>query len=359
MTEKRHFSNEKNGEGHDPVLGTHGDHVLTQDMTSGAYGNFSRHTVSFYEDLLEQEAAPADPNEVINLGRVTADSFEQERLLQAGVAPSAIETGNVTRKMLLDAGFVFLNRIGDGEKPLIATTVELDDGSVINTRQRTLLTDIELTAVRREQNNFDATTNERIRFAMIDFLQASKDAVRAKSEIKKIMFQEAQGRILERGSEEDITLIAGLFQSIMESGNSYELAALVERCTANLDIARVGGVPVDMFALRSVALQGVPSPFLDSGYHFDANDDVTIYPDDPARTRRLNSVVVHLLSRGLNEQGSSNNGSHDQTYITSEEFVQLLESLDKNAGPYDDTLIETFIVRLLESAKEKRAEQAG
>ena len=356
MTEKTHNSIDSNTpevseveQRHVPSADTIIDH---SGVMPGIAGDFSPQVVSLYENLLEQEAVPADPEEIIHLGTVKAGSPEWTRLLQAGLPSSTIEAGNVTRRELLHAGFAFLNKIGGGEKALISTTIRMEDGSIVDTGQRTLLTSSELDAVQRSQDSLDTASNEQIRLAMIDFLQASKEVMGFKSEIKNAMFKEAQKRILESGNEEDLASIGELFQSILDSGDNHKLAFMIDHCVANISITKVGGIPIDIYASRSNVLQGAPSPFLDSGYHFGINDDVTIYPDDPAKTKRLNSVVVHLLSRGLSEEGVSVNNSHDQTYISGKEFKELVESLDESDSDlYANEAIETFITRLLESAK--------
>lgn len=290
---------------------------------------------------------------MIRLGAVGVDSLEGIQLLRAGVSPATIETGNLTRNQLLDAGFAFLNMIGGGEKPLITATIEMEDGSIVDTGQRRLLTDTELNTVQRLYGSRDTASNEQTRLAMIDFFQMSKESIRLLPQTKATIFSEAQRKILESGNEEHILLISRLFQSIVTSDSGHELAFMIDNCLAKLDIVKVGGIPVDMYASRSGILQGAPSPFLDSGYHFDTNDDVTIYPDDPTRTRRLNSVVVHLLSRGVNEVGSSDNGSHDQTYITDGEFREMMTSVDESR--HDNEVVETFITRLLEKARQNDA----
>lgn len=344
MTEKAHA----------PITEETTDHL--PEVSSGIFGNFSTRVTTQYEKLLEQEAMPADPDEVIHLGTLEADSPERAQLLRAGIPSSAIDDGNVSRKELIDAGFAFLNKIGGGEKALIATTVKMSDGSAADTRQRTLLTTAELDAIKQSQGPSDPTANEHTRIMMIDFLQASKEVASMETEIKKVLFKEAQRRVLDSGNEENIALLGKFFQSIAKSGDNYRIGFVIDHCAANLGITRIGGIPISVFSSRSGILRGEPSPFLDSGYHFDVNDDVTIYPEDPTKTRRLNSVVVHLLSRGIHEEGASTNGSHDQTYITDKEFLKLVETFDESdVDLYDNEMIETFTTRLLENVKELNA----
>lgn len=344
MTEKAHVPTTEETVNHLP------------EASSGTFGNFSTQVTTQYERLLEQEALPADPNEVIHLGELRVDSPEWAQLLQSGISSSAIETGDISRKELLDAGFAFLNKIGGGEKALIATTIIMNDDSIVDTGQRTLLTTAELDTVRQSQGSSESAANEQTRIAMIDFLQASKEIAAMEPEIKKALFKEAQRRVLDSGNEENIGLLGNFFQSIAESGDNYRLGFVIDHCAANLNLTRIGGIPISAFSSRSEALHGRPSPFLDSGYHFDVNDDVTIYPEDPTKTRRLNSVVVHLLSRGIHEEGASVNGSHDQTYMTDKEFTELLGTFDESdVDLYDDEMIETFMARLLENAKQSEA----
>jgi hypothetical protein len=74
------------------------------------------------------------------------------------------------------------------------------------------------------------------------------------------------------------------------------------------------GFPAEIVVGRQAKLTGFPSPFIDSGYHFEDYPDITLCSDDYTKTRRLNMVVAQLLSRGLCKIGDSSNGSHDQAY---------------------------------------------
>lgn len=100
-----------------------------------------------------------------------------------------------------------------------------------------------------------------------------------------------------------------------------------------------------------------PSPFLNSGYHFRSNLDVTLYPYNPANTRRINGVTVHLLSRGVDEIGGSMNTSHDQTYITASEYTEeVYKKETRTDSSFPDKSILAVANRLLyrfrEAAKE-------
>lgn len=64
---------------------------------------------------------------------------------------------------------------------------------------------------------------------------------------------------------------------------------------------------------RVGALHGVHSPFLDSGFVFSDNPDVTVNPEKGG-VFRVNMMVFHLMSRGLSEMGNGGEKSFDQSY---------------------------------------------
>ncbi len=74
-------------------------------------------SLSPYDLLRKNESQEADRSEVIFIVGLKNDTPEFFRLQVAGVDPVALEEGRVTRGELLDAGYVFLNRLGAGEKP--------------------------------------------------------------------------------------------------------------------------------------------------------------------------------------------------------------------------------------------------
>lgn len=320
-------------------------------------GNFARQSYAAYEELLRQENEPADPSEMIAVP-VRFGSTEAAMLQASGVGQEVIESGKIARSDLMKAGFVFINTIGGGEKPLLSTVIEGEDnGQPVNTGQRLLLTQAELDAVRALQPDSTTEENEMARLLMLGFMHQARGAYSERLERERSILRAAQNKIVV-DNEDGAQLVGGYFSDLLKSGDdAFNWAA--KEWLAGLDTASVGAIPVDMYASRQAAIHGAPSPFLDSGYHFSENIDITLYPNDYNRTLRLNAVVVHLLSRGLNQMGSSMNGSHDQTYVTSNEFMNLLPLAIETDESMEQSAIEVVADRILYRAQASAESRAS
>jgi len=320
-----------------------------------------------YEELNKHEARPADKSELIRIVGMNQDQPEFSRLESLGIDSSTLETGRVTRGALLDAGYVFLNRIGGGEKPLINAQVPMDvEGGtdIVDMSNKILLTQSELDAViqyQQGQHGAYATESSDIDLIRKDMLLFLQQAIVEQNSLRQnssAVFRAAQRRILDNPKYTDKDrealrqFLEEQYQEYQKKGNS-NLGYIMQECIAGIDLARVRGSPFEIFATRLSALKGVPSPFLDSGFHFDINYDVTLYPHDPAQTRRLNMAVVHLLSRGLNEMGESANRSHDQRYITAGEYEKGVYQKSETTEPVSDEDLDKIASRLLFRAKKE------
>lgn len=95
--------------------------------------------------------------------------------------------------------------------------------------------------------------------------------------------------------------------------------------SAGIDLhPEVFGVRYQAVGSRYGVLQGLPSPFTASGFVFGENPDITFeFPE--GETRRLNMVVLHLWSQGLDEFG----GSGDHQYLTAAEAKKLLDRMSQ------------------------------
>lgn len=285
-----------------------------------------------YASLLEREQQPADPNEVISIVGFSSTAPEFLRFKEMGVDAETLNRGRLTRQQLLDAGYVFLNRIGGGEKPLLASVIPVN-GSDADMAAKVLLTQEELGAVMEyqkqnpEQFGTAGVEREALRHDMLAFL-SEVDIEQAQLGRKSVDALEAALKKIEEDpkfSAEDRDILGRFLEQKMQSQDwVWEKDYFLQECMSGLNLAMVRGVPISVYPTRHSALHQAPSPFLDSGFHFDTNYDVTLYPnmEDTVKTRRLNMAVIHLLSRGFNEMGSSLNNSHDQRYITSGEYAR-------------------------------------
>ncbi len=285
---------------------------------------------SHYQSLQERESDPLDRDEVVHLMGLSQQMSEYRHLLNCGVNAVALERRQVTRGELMDAGYVFLNRIGGGEKPLLNAVIPMGVQS-FDIGARVLLTQEELDAViahqraNPEEYGTEGVEAEELRQDMLSFL---REAEVEWAQFKR-KYQAAFSAALELISEDpeysaDEQMVADyLEQAYMKDGASKaNIGYLIQECVQGLNLAVIRGIPIGVMPTRRAALNGVGSPFLDSGFHFDVNHDVTLHPEDPTKTRRLNMAVIHLLSRGLNEMGASSNDSHDQHYISSGEYAR-------------------------------------
>ncbi|MFH1089326.1 MAG: hypothetical protein V1716_02800 [Candidatus Uhrbacteria bacterium] len=324
--------------------------------------------LSSYDLLKKNESQEADRNEAIFIVGLKKSSPEFSRLQAAGVDPVALEEGRITRGELLDAGYVFLNRLGAGEKPILNAVIPLGesrDEQLLDVGSRALLNQEELDAVinyqqqRAEEFGTNGIETEELRRDMLVFLEES---VREARDIRNKLlaaFSAVQRKILSDPKYlQDIPILKDFFGELFkdrQAGNQ-ELYFIINECLLGVDLVFARGIPIDAPSFRLGKLSGAPSPFLDSGFHFAVNYDVTLYPYDKEKTRRLNMPVIHLLSRGLNEMGGSLNDSHDQQYITSGQYAQEIfpkKSTSENLSqsPISEETLGLVADRLLYKAR--------
>jgi hypothetical protein len=314
-----------------------------------------------YEELIQHEASPANRDETIRVVRMNPSKPESNQFQSAEIEASALQAGRVTRGALLDAGYVFLNRIGGGEKPLISAQVPVGvEGGVqtVDMGKKILLTQVDLDAVIQHQKSKpgEYTTESAdmglIRKDMLLFLQQAIGEQNNLVQKANAVFRAAQGRIFDNPKyvDEDREALrkffAKLYEEYQKTGSS-NLGFIMQECMAGIDVAWVRGLPFEIFPIRLSALQGAPSPFLDSGFHFDTNYDVTLYPHNSSQTRRLNMAVIHLLSRGLNEMGESKNESRDQHYLTAGEYEKNIYGKSEATEVVSDNNLDMIASRLL------------
>jgi hypothetical protein len=324
-----------------------------------------RNIDQLYEDLKRHEARPADRDELIKIVRLSPSQPEFNHMLSVGVKSSALDAGRVTRGVLLDAGYVFLNRIGGGEKPLVNAQIPMAvEGRVetVDIGKKILLTQDELEAVTQYQSSqlgASAIENSNPNILRKDMLLFLQEAIVEQNNLahnKSAAFRAAQGRIIDnpKYTDEDRKTLRQFFAKQSEEyqrTGSSRLGYLMEECIPGIDLIKVRGIPFEILPTRFSALRDIPSPFLDSGFHFDTNYDVTLYPHEPDRARRLNMVVVHLLSRGLSEMGKSINNSHDQHYISAGEYEkQIYKKMITSNNVMSDADLDIIAYRLLTRA---------
>ncbi len=240
------------------------------------------------------------------------------------------------------------------------------DEQLLDIGSRVLLNQEEFDAVinyqqqRAEEFGTNGIEAEELRRDMMMFLEESIKEIVEKRKKSLVIFRAAQRKILDDPKfSQDVATLKIFFTELLkdqQTGGSV-LGFMMDECLAGIDLIFVRGIPVDVVPQRLGKLSSVPSPFLDSGFHFAVNYDVTLYPNDKEKTRRLNMPVVHLLSRGLNEMGGSLNDSHDQQYITSGQYTQEIfpkKSTSDNLSvqsPVSEETLDLVADRLLHRAR--------
>lgn len=136
---------------------------------------------------------------------------------------------------------------------------------------------------------------------------------------------------------------------MMTSG--YPHLIVGELC-ADIPLQTINGMPFDYGWNRIAKLLGEPSPFLDSGFVFNENIDLTFYPPEQANPLRLNIAVVHLLSRGICETGSG--PESDQKYITARQYRDMFMQHEPDFGFRTLNPKEKALVKMRITARLKR-----
>lgn len=313
-----------------------------------------------YNVLLRAESIPADPEARIPIGLLTPDDRDYQRFIARGIPPHHIASGSLLRRELRQAGFAFINNFHlDGntrrsEKPIIAATIPLE-GEAVDLGAFSFLTQEELTGVTAFQQQHPErfasrdVSGETIRKDMLSLLlghaflgvspplSGPVNALRVS--IKPDHYDFWDRRLI--AAYKKHVLYAGLqLYGFADWDRRYEAdAAFMQTYFSDIypwteedahkkneqppvRSARRNGLKIEQ---RVGALQGQPSPFLDSGFRFGINPDEYLAIDGLG-TRRINMVVFHLLSRGLSQMGR---GEIDQQYITLGEYVDTLYPRDR------------------------------
>ncbi len=305
---------------------------------------------SIYEMLVIQESQPPhDPLEVIPSGKITKDDPEFVTLLETGVSAEDISIGNLTREQLLNAGFVFNNYpFPSVEKPLLNVTI-----NGVNYGQRKFLTQEELDMIKEFQRaNPEMYGDERIesdefRKDVLSMLISSNYALPMHIE-HKVNFLRACAANLDyplenlygsssREKNPRLVQINAVYKQLWAEykkinftnpvniyGDEQEFIAnhladimnWTESDPSNWYRLSARGCQARHVDSRVTKLNGIPSPFLNSGFHFGRifkNPDFTVIGKD-GKPFRVNLMVLHLLSEGISEMGDGTQQDGDQDY---------------------------------------------
>lgn len=283
-------------------------------------------TKSLYELLKVEEAKPADPNEMIPVGKISEEDPEYQKLIQAGVSIEEFETKKIPRRKLLEAGFVFNNQpLFAIEKPLI--NIEIDG---VDYGKRKLLTGEELEKLKQYQRahpdlyGFDGVSSDEFREEMYRFLLTAEQPLPPHVE-DKVNFYRMNA--LDEIKQPDFAELVRLHRQNLIKSDANPVPAetkFVEDKLGDIlpwdeerspDRFRIRAREHKMLAIesRKGKLNGTPSPFLDSGFHFSNNPDYVVVGSD-GRLFRVNMMVLHLTSRGISEMGEGKDAAGEQDY---------------------------------------------
>lgn len=331
-----------------------------------------------YNSLVYAEQRHPQPQDSFRV-RVEPGSIEFQRLTDGGVDSESLSRGILTRQELQDAGFAFVNSIGNGEKGLMSGEVtDVDSGETIDFTGRTLLTEQELGLIYRHQQAQPQTYGlqdqdvDVVRQDMMSFLLAATSPevfetnydvigrvpmgphdyeARNIGMVDQWVGQDGEWEVVETFWKDRISAYERDHPDSQgyRSVNAVKEAFIREHCGdlytwkessepgGGAFMARqVRGVPThNLMMMRQGALQGQLSPFLDRGYVFGANLDVNVHLDGVPDLRspgqqRMNIATIHLAgghSRypGLSEMGGQ---AADQQYMPTGTFVNRLFVVD-------------------------------
>lgn len=297
-----------------------------------------------YNSFKEAEKTSGNKEDLIQVGPFEGSEPEYPALIAQGIRPELLKQGVLTRGDLLDADFVFLNSLGRGEKPIFNFT---DAGVEFGSRR--LLTAEELTQVREYQNQqpdifgFQGVELDDVRKDMLGVLLTYQDPRPAgylrRAQVLRRLLPDHPLQQQFVGGRLEWSLVRKRWKEQLSRRSYGEENALLQQFIdqscgdfypwpedSTFDPFKLsirGHQARTLDVTRGGALQGSPSPFLDSGFVFGWNPDITIFIGGLGY-RRLNIAVFHLLSRGISEVGGSSNSSYDQTYMPLGEYVKYL-----------------------------------
>ena len=324
-----------------------------------------------YSDLRRREQRGPLPEDVIKAGYVKPGSVEYQTLLDSGLTPAQLEQRTFTRKELLDAGYKFVNILGNGEKGVINGVVtDPETGETADFTGRTFLTQAELEMVYRFQQSqpevygLQGEDLDEVRKDMTSFaLEAvAEPAFQDNMDFRdQLMYDDKVGYGPSVGDAEDWKAVKAFWdrrekayrKNHKEAKGFAPLWAVQEEfarehCqdlytwtdkenTGFMDAFRtkqIRGHAVSSTPSRIGKLTGQPSPFLESGFVFADNFDANVFLDGKPDQRsdnqlRINSATIHLAGAhpdfpGFSEMG----GQTDQQYMPTGYYVNHLYTRD-------------------------------
>jgi len=235
-----------------------------------------------YENIIRQETEPS-PDDVFTIARPMSGIRAPEDI--ALLAASGIDfaaTHKVTRQDLQESGVFFVNRIGDGEQPILGVAIPDPDSPT-------------------------------------GFFDAGSRSVLTKTEFDKVYaYQQEHGYGIDGADPTDVQM------DMIAFGMRHEMRARGIKKTVH------PGSRVNKY-------HQVFSPFVDSGYRVQGGRGLEGYVEDTEEAPlfgkgqlRMNEITVHLVNAhpdypGLSEMFDEK-AAHDQKYMSAGEYMKIYQA---------------------------------
>jgi hypothetical protein len=323
-----------------------------------------------YQELQAAERREPLPGDQIRTGQIKPEAPEYGILRANGVSEQQLAGGILTREQLLGAGYFFLNRLGGHSKALLSGEIPdpASQNGTLNFGHRALLTRAELQTVYDYQQahqeifglngeQLDAVRSDMLAFLLqstsrppfgsaYDYAQQALPYRPSSVDIWEHELSEAEWKLLDKYWSAQAREYR---RAHPQSGERRALAevreAFVREHCADMRVwqedgdffntKQVRGNVVQSITSRSRKLMWGASPFLESGFVFGYNFDVSVYYGAIVDIRsdkqyRVNTAVLHLMGGhsdfpGLSEMG----GAREQVYMPAGIFVRDYYARDK------------------------------
>ncbi|MBP7700635.1 hypothetical protein KA111_01075 [Candidatus Woesebacteria bacterium] len=260
----------------------------------------------FLSSLQEIKGEP-NPFEVMDLNDNLTEDMQLDFILKG------INLSHITRNDLLKAGYVFLNGFGGGEKFIINKIIDgVDFGKLAVLTQEQLDRAI---AIDLEESGKIRLTPAEISSDMFELLHATEYLVQKRKEQILEEIYNSRTKDGQTDAEFDLEAKQKVKTIIDEEWKDF---------VAGKNNLFGRKMPLEEF-LISRGLRSnidVPCPCLNCGYRLTKNRDVTLV--DENGPVRISTIVAHLASHGISEQGDGGKISVDQRYMTLKQYSDLI-----------------------------------
>lgn len=306
----------------------------------------------YWEEIRKRERRFPNQNDLIYVSGISENDPEYEVLIRTDVTLQDIKQGRIRREFLINAGYIFNNYpLPYIEKPLL--NIEING---IDFSKRKLLTkeELELVLDYQRQNSGEygtqAISEDDFRKKMLLLLLSSDNLLPNHVENKVNFFRLCRQEVLQGASKE----LFDLYYAAVTSNEKHfavneqefikdkllDLMPWQERNPFVRFDLNIRGKRAMSIESRRAKLNGIYSPFLDSGFIFNedfGNPDFVVMGEN-GRLFRINMMVLHLASRGLSEMGEGSDNQGEQDYSIGN-YLQNLDIMSTEQIAYEESLL--------------------